>query len=237
MQFEVLDRKMRVFETAHDHKVLPGMFMVARLDGRNFTHVTRDVHHFDAPFDERFRDHMVTATMHLMQCGFRTAYGYTQSDEISILFHRDDTTFDRKLRKYESVLAGEASAAITLQLGAHAAFDCRISQLPAEEYVVDYFRWRSEDADRNALNAHCYWMLRNQGQTVSQATGQLHRLSVADKPNCCSVPGSTSTIFRVGKSVVSASCGRAKNDLLSILEPAQQPWHNGVDSRLSTICP
>ena len=189
MQFEVLDRKMRVFETAHDHKVLPGMFMVARLDGRNFTHVTRDVHHFDAPFDERFRDHMVTATMHLMQCGFRTAYGYTQSDEISVLFHRDDTTFDRKLRKYESVLAGEASAAITLQLGAHAAFDCRISQLPAEEYVVDYFRWRSEDAHRNALNAHCYWMLRNQGQTVSQATGQLHRLSVADK---------NELLFRVG---------------------------------------
>ena len=181
MQFEVLDRRMRVFETARDHKVLPGMFMVARLDGRNFTHLTRDVHQFDAPFDERFRDHMVATTMHLMQCGFRTVYGYTQSDEISILFHRDDTTFDRKLRKYISVLAGEASAAFSLRLSAHAAFDCRISQLPAEEQVVDYFRWRSEDAHRNALNAHCYWMLRNQGQTVSQATNQLHHLSVADK--------------------------------------------------------
>jgi len=181
MQGDVLDRKMRVFETAYDHKVLPGIFMVARLDGRNFTHLTRNVHHFDAPFDTRFRDHMVATTMHLMQCGFRTMYGYTQSDEISILFHRDDTTFDRKLRKYDSVLAGEASAAFALRLGAHAAFDCRISQLPNEEYVVDYFRWRSEDAHRNALNAHCYWMLRNQGQTVAQATEHLHRLSVADK--------------------------------------------------------
>jgi tRNA(His) 5'-end guanylyltransferase len=181
MQFDVLDRRMRVFETAHDHKVLPGMFMVARLDGRNFTHLTRDVHQFDAPFDERFRDYMVATAMHLMQCGFRTVYGYTQSDEISILFHRGDTTFDRKLRKYVSVLAGEASTAFALQLGAHAAFDCRISQLPAEEYVIDYFRWRSEDAHRNALNAHCYWMLRAQGQSVSQATDHLHRLSVAGK--------------------------------------------------------
>jgi hypothetical protein len=31
MQFEALDRAMRVYETAHDHQVLPGLWMVARL--------------------------------------------------------------------------------------------------------------------------------------------------------------------------------------------------------------
>jgi tRNA(His) guanylyltransferase len=34
MNFDELDTKMRVFETAHDFCVLPQMFMVARLDGR-----------------------------------------------------------------------------------------------------------------------------------------------------------------------------------------------------------
>ena len=33
MKFEELDRRMRVYETAHDHCVLPGMHMVARIDG------------------------------------------------------------------------------------------------------------------------------------------------------------------------------------------------------------
>jgi tRNA(His) 5'-end guanylyltransferase len=33
-------------------------------------------------------------------------YGYTQSDEISLLFHRDEQQFHRKLRKLHSVLAG-----------------------------------------------------------------------------------------------------------------------------------
>ena len=33
MKFDELDAKMRVFETAHDFCVLPGMHMVARLDG------------------------------------------------------------------------------------------------------------------------------------------------------------------------------------------------------------
>jgi len=46
---------------------------------------------------------------------------------------------------------------------------------------VDYFRWRNEDAHRNALNAHCYWSLRKQGQTDKQATKALLKLSVAAK--------------------------------------------------------
>ena len=47
--------------------------------------------------------------------------------------------------------------------------------------VVDYFRWRQEDAHRNALNAHCYWLLRKQGATVRDATRKLKGLSVVAK--------------------------------------------------------
>lgn len=181
MKFDELDQKMRVFETAHDHCVLPGLYMVARLDGRSFTRLTREIHHFAAPFDERFRDYMIATTEHLMNCGFRVLYGYTQSDEISLLFHPDEETFGRKLRKYDSILAGEASAKFALLLGSLAGFDCRISQLPAVEHVVDYFQWRSEDAHRNALNSHCYWRLRKEGYSVGKATAALEGLSVAAK--------------------------------------------------------
>lgn len=53
MKFDELDKKMRVFETAADYCVLPGIFMVARLDGRSFTRLTKEVCQFEAPFDER----------------------------------------------------------------------------------------------------------------------------------------------------------------------------------------
>lgn len=182
MTFDDLDAKMRVFETAHDLCVLPGLHMVARLDGRGFTRLTKDVHRFNAPFDELFRDLMLATTEHLMTgCGFEVVYGYTQSDEISLLFAATENGFGRKLRKLNSVLAGEASAKFTLLLGAMAAFDCRVSQLPSADLVVDYFRWRAEDAHRNALNAHCYWMLRKQGRTAGQATTDLQGQSVAAK--------------------------------------------------------
>jgi tRNA(His) guanylyltransferase len=181
MKFDDLDARMRVFETSHDFHVLPGIYIVARLDGRGFTRLTKETHDFEAPFDERFRDLMMGTVEHLMNCGFRVIYGYTQSDEISLMLHREESLFDRKLRKLDSVLAGEASACFSLKLGAQACFDCRISQLPAESFVVEYFRWRQEDATRNALNAHCYWLLRKEGRSVKEATAALLSLAVSDK--------------------------------------------------------
>ncbi len=182
MKFDELDDRMRVFETAHDLCVLPGLYMVARLDGRSFTRLTKEVHQFEAPFDTRFRDMMLATAEHLMAaCGFNIVYGYTQSDEISLLFALEENSFQRKLRKLHSIMSGEASAKFSLLLGALAVFDCRISQLPTVNLVVDYFRWRNEDAHRNALNAHGYWVLRKKGQSVTEATAGMKGLSVADK--------------------------------------------------------
>jgi tRNA(His) 5'-end guanylyltransferase len=182
MKIDELDDRMRAFESAVDPCVLPGVFLVARLDGRNFTRLTRELHPFDVPFDLRFHEFMRSTVEHLMSgCGLGVAYGFTQSDEISLLFRREDHGFGRRTRKLLSVLSGEASARFSLLLGAVAVFDCRIAQLPSADSVVDYFRWRSEDAHRNALNAHCYWLLRGQGQDAAGATAALRGLSAAGK--------------------------------------------------------
>lgn len=181
MRFDELDSRMRVFETSHDHRVLPGLYIVARLDGRSFTRLTKETGQFEVPFDVKFRDAMVQTVEHLMTCGFRVTYGYTESDEISLLFDQATETFGRKLRKINSILAGEASAKFSLLLGTMACFDCRVSQLPRAKDVVDYFRWRNEDAHRNALNAHCYWALRNEGMNAKDATTTLLNLSVSEK--------------------------------------------------------
>lgn len=181
MKFDELDRMMRVYETAHDYCVLPGIYMTARVDGRSFTKLTREKYSFEAPFDIRFRDYMIETAKHLMNCGFRVIYGYTESDEISLLFNPFENTFSRKLRKYESVLAGEASAKFSLLLGGIGIFDCRISQLPTLRNVVDYFRWRNEDAHRNALNSHCYWMIRKSGLNENESAQRLECLTVSEK--------------------------------------------------------
>ena len=182
MKFSELDAKMRVYETAGDRCVLPCMYMVARIDGRHFHTLTKESGKFEAPFDEKFRDLMIGTVAPLMtKSGFNIVYGYTESDEISLLFALESDDFGRKLRKLTSILAGEASAKFSLLYGDIGVFDCRISELPNKATVVDYFRWRNEDACRNALNAWCYWTLRREGQTPKEATKAIEGISVAEK--------------------------------------------------------
>lgn len=181
MHFDDLDSMMRVYEQSIDQVLLPELYMVARLDGNRFTRLTKEVCHFEAPFDANFRDMMVETVKALMTYGFRVIYGFTESDEISLLFHPEEGTFGRKVRKYNSILAGVASASFSLNLGQQAIFDCRMIPLPTLERVQDYFLWRQEDAHRNSLNAHCYWMLRKQGKSVAEATQMLEGQSIAYK--------------------------------------------------------
>jgi tRNA(His) guanylyltransferase len=181
MQFDEFDKQMRVFETTNDAYVLPGIYMVARLDGRGFTRLTKERQALITPYDEAFRDAMLETSEHLMDSGFRVIYAYTHSDEISLLFHPRENSFNRLVRKYISILAGEASARLSMLLGDLATFDCRISQLPGVEQVLDYFLWRGEDARRNALSSHCYWALRKAGKSPKEAGEELRGLSFEQK--------------------------------------------------------
>ena len=170
MKFDDLDAMMRAFEREYDQKIPEGCFLVARLDGRSFTRLTKEVcSGLERPFDIRFRDAMVETARHLMRCGFEVVYAYTESDEISLLFAYGTTTFERKVRKYVSILAGEASAAFTQTIGMIGVFDCRMVPLPDLDAVRDYFRWRQEDSHRNSLNAYVYWTMRDQGMTAREA--------------------------------------------------------------------
>ena len=181
MKLNDLDASMRRFETANDLRVLPGIAIVARVDGRGLTKLTKRDNDLEKPFDERFQDMMVQTAEHLMDVGLRAVFTYTQSDEISLMLHRCDDSFDRKIRKLSTVIAGEASAKFTSLLGAPACFDCRLSQLPTAELVVNYFRWRHADAARNALNAHCYWSLRREGVSAREATAKLSGMPISAK--------------------------------------------------------
>ena len=68
MKFDDLDKMMRVYERSIDQCILPDMFLVARLDGRNFSRLTKKVCDFEAPFDVRFRDMMIHTVKPMKLC-------------------------------------------------------------------------------------------------------------------------------------------------------------------------
>ena len=125
----------------------------------------------------------------MKDCGFNIVRGFTESDEISLLLASDSTQFNRKVRKLNSILAGEASAYFSLQLGIPACFDCRVIPLPDQERVDDYFSWRQEDANRNALNSWCYWTLREKGYNAADAQNLIKGKSIEEKKELLSQYG------------------------------------------------
>ena len=181
MKFNEFGNILKRYEERSDIALPSGGILVARLDGRGFTKLTKQTRNFAKPFDSEFHELMLLTTEHVMRCGPKTIYGYVQSDEISILLHPSDDFFNRRLQKLCSVLAGEASGIFSVNLGMQASFDCRISQLPDMHRVRDYFRWRQEDARRNALNAHCYWTLNANGIALEDIDNQLKGMSYKDK--------------------------------------------------------
>ena len=98
MRADYFDKKMRAFEEANDSHLIPEMFVLARIDGRNFGRLAKKELKVP-PFDIGMRDAMLSTTKHVIlsttkhviDCGFKSVYGFTQSDEISILLIRQYT--------------------------------------------------------------------------------------------------------------------------------------------------
>lgn len=168
MRFDEFDKKMRRFETAQDSFIPADCYLCARLDGRGFSKMTEE--RFEKPYDRKFFELMCGTVTHLMGSGFNILLGYTQSDEISLLFHPADNTYEHKTRKLLSVLSGEASAFFSVELGGAVCFDCRLIPLPTRNDVKDYFSWRQTDLLRNSLDSCCYYALKKSGKDYLTAT-------------------------------------------------------------------
>ena len=179
-RIEAIDMRMGDVEARYDRCAPADAFLVARLDGRGFHRLTQDMN-FEKPFDETFRDAMIGAARHLMSSGFQIGYAYAQSDEISLLFDAADATFTHKHRKLLSVLAGEASAALSLTFGRSASMDCRLLEVDGTEAVEDYFAWRQSDAERNCSLGHAYWALRRSGHSGRSAHRALKGLDRVER--------------------------------------------------------
>ena len=165
MKNDYFEQTMRRFENTNDYRLYPHMFTIIRIDGRNFSRLTRTDLKLK-PFDLTIRNCMIETVKHLMyNTGFKCVFGFTQSDEISILFDSRyqviNNTFAGKIRKFNSILASEASVKFSMLMNHHCVFDCRIIQVPTMELVQDYFLWRISDSERNCLNQWCYYLLIN----------------------------------------------------------------------------
>ena len=148
-----------ISKTTLEHKVP----VIVRIDGRAFHTYTRL---FVKPFDIELSTAMQDTTMYLCRSIPGCVFGYTQSDEISLVltdYKNADTSswFDYEVQKLCSVIASMATAYFNTSIGKLrsdlsnnlenlATFDARVFNLPVYE-VNNYFIWRQRDAIRNSI--------------------------------------------------------------------------------------
>jgi len=164
-----VDLKMRRLEAFSTMRVLDDAWFVVRLDGRNFSKLTKK--EFIKPFDIGLQEMFAKTTTMLME-EFSCAYGYAISDEISLLFQKDFKVFDRQVEKIVSLTAAAASSQMSMLTGKRMQFDSRVVVLPGDKNVLEYFRWRQDDGFRNALSDLCYWTLLKSGNGMTEAKAQ-----------------------------------------------------------------
>lgn len=138
---------------------MPGMFTVARLDGRGFSKFTKGL---ARPYDSRMSVAM-SATMQDLVKEFRCTLGYFQSDEITLHWKPEPEQarmlFGGRFQKLHSVLAGFASTSFYKHIlhwvpeKGHLTphFDCRVWQVPTKEEVFEIYDWREHDARKNSV--------------------------------------------------------------------------------------
>lgn len=151
-------------------KLIPGVPVYARIDGRSFSKFTRDM---ERPFDPRMQAAMIYALQYVVDKSHATI-GYHQSDELSLAWAHTDHTqemwFGGKMHKLTSVLASMVTVAFVegilnnfpdwqSYLHRMPHFDCRVFQVPNLDELANCFLWRNLDATKNAISqaAHHYF--------------------------------------------------------------------------------
>lgn len=158
---DLLGDRMKSFEAIEsDRRAVIGQPLCARLDGRSFHSFTANL---KRPFDSRLTNLMIATTKFLVE-ETQALLGYTQSDEISLMWYlpsgsESQYLFDGRYQKLATILSAYATGYFVHNLaqmlpekaGQIPLFDCRTFQVPTLEDGYDTFLWREKDAVKNSI--------------------------------------------------------------------------------------
>lgn len=162
-----LGDRMKSYEKAYSYSLLPNAMFVVRLDGRGFSKYTKKMG-FKKPFDNDLIQIMQNVTADLIK-QTQASFGYTQSDEISLVYMPERMMFNGRIEKICSVFASLASVSFNLNLAKQyekqnnpekieksnslmPIFDCRVFSVPSKEEALNAVLWREFDAVKNSIN-------------------------------------------------------------------------------------
>lgn len=182
--------------------ILPGDTVVARLDGQSFHTFTKGM---KRPYDEQLSRCMIN-TMKVLVDAFGADVGYTQSDEITLVWRAKNTDFmyGGRVQKLIGSLSARASVVFMTNFmrsfpgdlvsdenpfgRALPTFDCRLFLVPNDTEAVNCLIWRQQDCTKNAISMAAQSMFAHSslqqcsGSEMQEMMWQHHGVNFNDYP-------------------------------------------------------
>ena len=170
-----LQRSLERFETYNDGFILPDTRLVIRLDAHRLGDWSR-VASGEYPCGPELTKAFHATAKSLLTSSFRVVFAYAHGDEISLYI--DTTENSNPLRRSKLISAFASAAALHFRdaTGLSALFDARLSELPSEDRVVEYFMWQRRYCFRNALTISLRRVLLAAGFSAEDVEKRLHGL-------------------------------------------------------------
>ncbi|KAF2017659.1 Thg1-domain-containing protein [Aaosphaeria arxii CBS 175.79] len=173
-------------------RLLPGTWIVVRIDGRGFTKFTTR-YQFEKPNDRRALDLMNAAAEAVMKDLPDIVLAYGDSDEFSFVFHKNCTLFERRASKLMTTIVSTFTANYTFLWSTCfpdsplapplPSFDGRCVCYPSDQYLRDYMSWRQVDCHINNLYNTTFWALVNKGNMQAREAEELLKGTVSSDKN------------------------------------------------------
>lgn len=174
------DRMKRYEETA-ESVLMTRCPIVIRCDGKGFHNFVKKVgakRPFDGDFCSAMSHAMMFAASQIEGCLF----GYTQSDEITLILRNDQSLesepwFGNRVQKMCSIVSSMVSVAFNKYYPNESAFfDTRVFAVPNLDEAMNCLIWRQQDAVKNSISSAAYFEI---GKEFGQKTAhkQLHGLN------------------------------------------------------------
>jgi tRNA(His) guanylyltransferase len=179
---------VRNFE--QNDRLLPGCWVVIRIDGRSFSRFTSE-HKYVKPLDRRGIDLANACAARVMQELGDITCAYGQSDEFSFVLPPRSNLYSRRASKLSSTICSLFSSSFVFEWPRFfpgeamlypPAFDARCICFPVVANLRDYLSWRQTDCHINHLYNVCFHALVSRaGETPAAAEAALNGTVAAGK--------------------------------------------------------
>ncbi|KAI4126730.1 MAG: hypothetical protein LQ338_003594 [Usnochroma carphineum] len=179
----------------HHATLLPNTYLVVRIDGRGFHHLSTK-HAFEKPNDRHALDLMNAAAVAVLREIPEICLAYGLSDEFSFVFDRSCELFDRRESKILTTVVSTFTAYYTYLWPSHfppassplspppmPTFDGRAVQYPSFRNLRDYLSWRQVDCHINNLYNTTFWALVQKGGMGTMEAEELLKGTLAADKN------------------------------------------------------